>query len=218
MNCMYCNKVCKSPNSLRNHERLCPNNKERKYVKRIYNNRVAWNKGLNKNTDERVKKNANDIAQTVRQKVKDGTFRVTRMGPEARQKLSEEQSLKNRGGKCKWFEVNGVSVQGKWEYNIATKLVELGIKWTKPKTNNDLFKYELDGKIRSYAPDFFLPEYDVYLEVKGHWWGNDKDKMDAVIAQHPDKKVIIIEKDDYERILQGELVWSFQRTPEERDN
>ena len=66
-------------------------------------------------------------------------------------------------------------------------------------------KYNSDEK--SYTPDFWLEKFDLYLEVKGFWWGNDKAKMQAVISQHPDKKLIIIEKLEYEKILRGELVW-----------
>lgn len=32
MNCKYCNRTCKNPNSHRNHERLCKNNPNRDYV------------------------------------------------------------------------------------------------------------------------------------------------------------------------------------------
>jgi hypothetical protein len=57
------------------------------------------------------------------------------MGNKAREELSKQQSIKNRGGKSKWFEVTGQKVQGTWERNIALKFEELGIKWLKLKTN-----------------------------------------------------------------------------------
>lgn len=170
--------------------------------------RVAWNKGLTKETSELVQQIAQSNSDVQQAKIKSGQYKPNRMGLAARQKLSEEQSLRNRGGKSKWFDVNGIKVQGTWERNIAVKLNELKIAWDKPKTNSDLFKYVLDGKLKSYAPDFYLPEFDLYLEVKGYWWGNDRNKMEAVIQQHPDKRILIIEKDQYNKLLQGELVWS----------
>jgi hypothetical protein len=170
--------------------------------------RVAWNKGKTKETDERIAKASETLSKTQRQQVQDGVYVPRKMGKDARLKLSEEQSLRNRGGKSKWFVVNGIKVQGTWEYKIALKLNEMNISWTKPKTNSDIFKYELDGKTKSYAPDFFLPEENIYLEVKGYWWGDDRRKMDAVIKQHPDKNIQIIEKEQYQKLLQGELVWS----------
>ena len=66
----------------------------------------------------------------------------------------------------------------------------------------------MDGKTRSYAPDFYLPDFDVYLEIKGYWWGRDKEKMELVIAQNPHKRICIITKSEFDRLLQGELVWS----------
>lgn len=131
----------------------------------------------------------------------------SRMGNAAKKKLSIKQSLNNSGGKCKWYEVAGQKVQGTWERNVALKLEELGIRWYKPKVHKDVWSYKLNDKNKSYTPDLYLIDLDLYLEIKGHWWGNDKDKMDAVLEQHPDKNLLIIEKDQYQKILQGELVW-----------
>lgn len=124
-----------------------------------------------------------------------------------KEKLVKKLSINNKGGKCKWYVVDGQKVQGTWERNIAIKLSEMNIKWVKLKTNKDIIQYELDGVIKSYTPDFYLEEYDVYLEIKGYWWGNDKSKMIAVKEQHPEKKIKIIEKLEYTKILNGELVW-----------
>ena len=84
---------------------------------------------------------------------------------------------------------------------------ELHIEWVKIKTNNHLFSYEIDGVVRSYTPDFFLPHFNVYLEVKGYWWGNDRQKMDLIINKYPNIRFIIIEKPEFKKILEGELVW-----------
>ena len=129
------------------------------------------------------------------------------MGIEARKKLSIEQSLKNRGGKCKWFEYKGQKLQGTWELNIAKKLDEMNIDWYKPKISKDVWSYELDGQQKSYTPDLYLKEQNIYLEIKGYWWRDDKRKMEAIKQQHPDKKILIIEKEEYTKIMRGELVW-----------
>lgn len=115
--------------------------------------------------------------------------------------------LKTEGGKCKWFDYKGYKIQGKWELSIVMKLDELNIKWHKPKVNSEVWSYKIEGKQKSYTPDLYLEEYDLYLEIKGYWWGNDKQKMDAVISQNPNKKLMIIEKNQYMKIMQGELVW-----------
>ena len=57
--CKFCGKVCKNANSLRNHERLCKENPEKQessWVKFNKEREHAWNKGLTKETDERVRK------------------------------------------------------------------------------------------------------------------------------------------------------------------
>lgn len=169
--------------------------------------RVAWNKGLSTETDERVKSLGETISAVQQEQVKNGTYVPRSMGLKARKELSIRQSLHNSGGKSKWYVVNGVKVQGTWERNVATKLCEMNIKWSKPSTNTDIFSYVKNGKVKSYAPDFYLPEYDIYLEIKGYWWGDDREKMKLVIEQHPDKKIVIVEKDEYKKILRGELVW-----------
>lgn len=130
--------------------------------------------------------------------------------------LSISQSLENRGGRSKWFEVSGIKVQGTWERDIAEKLDELSVRWT--KIRNFPFRYLKNNKVHRYSPDFYLPDFDCYLEIKGYWWGNDREKMSLVRAQNPDKKIIVIEKDEYKRIMQGEQVWSFMRLSEEQQN
>ena len=38
-------------------------------------------------------------------------------------------------------------------------------------------------------------------------WGRDREKMDIVLKTYPDKNIVIVEKEQYERFLEGELVW-----------
>lgn len=161
----------------------------------------AWNKGL-------------VGVQEAWNKGKPGTFTGRKHTDETKQKISEKLSVNNKGGRAKWYDVAGQRVQGTWEQQVALKLEELGIKWIKLKTNKDVLKYVMDGKVRSYTPDFYLQDYSVYLEVKGFWWGRDKEKMQLVKEAHKDKNIVIVERDMYERLLQGELVWSFQRQTE----
>lgn len=126
---------------------------------------------------------------------------------ETKRKISQKLSINNKGGRAKWYEVAGQKVQGTWERNVALKLEELEIEWIKLKTNRDVLEYSMNNKVRCYTPDFYLPEYDVYLEIKGRWWGRDKEKMDIVLKTYPDKHIVIIEKEQYERFMDGELVW-----------
>lgn len=59
--CKYCGKECKSINSLKQHECRCPSNENRKSdVTKGFNTPgiTPWNKGLTKETDERVLKSS----------------------------------------------------------------------------------------------------------------------------------------------------------------
>lgn len=135
------------------------------------------------------------------QKLNIAKFGPNKMGDAARSKLSKLQSTKNRGGKSKWFKVSGQSVQGTWERDLAIKFNELGVNWIKLKLNSDVWEYIIDGKVKNYTPDFYLPDYDLYLDPKGYWWGNDFKKIEEVKKQHKDKKLLIIEKDLFNKLL-----------------
>ena len=189
----------------RYHTVNCPPTKRIRVRRKNNIKRIAWNKGLSKKTDARIAKYSELISRTQKARVANGTFIPSIMSVEAKKRLSEEQSLHNRGGKSKWYNVDGVKVQGTWERNLALKFKEIGIKWTKPHTNNEVWKYTQDNVEKSYAPDFYLPDYDIWLEVKGYWWGKDKEKMDIVMKTYPNRKIVIVEKTEYENILKNDL-------------
>ena len=169
---------------------------------RDFNENPIWNKGLTKETDERLVKSG----KTYSDRIKNGDivphFTGKTHTTEAKQKISEKLSINNKGGRCKWYDVNGQSVQGTWERDIAEKLSEYGIRWLKLKTNHDTLKYMMNEKIRNYTPDFYLPDHDMYLEIKGFWRGTDKEKMKLVKEQHPTLNIAIIEKEDFEKIME----------------
>jgi hypothetical protein len=166
--------------------------------------RVAWNKGLTKENNKIVADYGKKISALQQAKVAAGTFIVSKPSAAFRKRLSALMSLKNRGGKSKWYEVSGQKLQGTWERNLAIKFNELGIKWIKPTKTTHIWKYKRRGKIKSYTPDFYLPGRRIWLEVKGFWWGSDKAKMRAIKRAYPRRKLLIIEKAKYELILKAE--------------
>ena len=191
--CKFCQKECKNENSLRNHERCCPDNSNR-----VYKNGMTGKRGSNQYI---FAKQQGIELPTAWNKGLPGTFTGKKHTAESKQKISEKLSINNKGGRAKWYMVAGQNVQGTWERNIATKFEQLGICWIKLKTNKDTLKYKMGEKFRSYTPDFYLPDYDMYVEIKGFWWGNDKEKMRIVLDTYPNKNIAVVEKDEYEEIM-----------------
>lgn len=165
--------------------------------------RVPWNKGLTKDTSEIVRKGAKKISENT--SGDKNHFFGKKHSEASKQRISKALSINNKGGRCKWYDIGDQKVQGTWELSIAQLLIEEKIEWKKIKTNSFTFQY-VDGKNRkhSYTPDFHLPEYNMYLEIKGYWWGNDKKKMELVQKQNPNLNVIIIEKELYNSLVKRE--------------
>jgi len=67
------------------------------------------------------------------------------------------------------------------ELQFAKLLDEHNIKWI--KNTKTFFSYrDNSGKTRKYYPDFYLPGYDYWVEIKGLYYKheNDKHKLNAV--------------------------------------
>lgn len=129
---------------------------------------VIWNKGLSKTTSKGVKKFSDTLVRKYESGEITPSFLGKTLSESTREKISKKLSLNNRGGRCKWFVVNGISVQGTWERDTAIKLSEMNVKWQKVRTSQHRFKFTINGITKNYTPDFYLPEYDLYLEIKGH--------------------------------------------------
>ena len=74
---------------------------------------------------------------------------------------------------------------------MARRLDELSVKWIR---NSDLkLEYVTRGRRkRKYIPDFYLPDYDLYIEVKGYWTDAARHKMKDVQKRNP-VKILIVE-------------------------
>ncbi len=79
-----------------------------------------------------------------------------------------------------------VSMDSTWEVACAQRLDELGVAWERSR---DIKIHYRDKKLRSrnYVPDFYLPEYEIYIEVKGYWTDRAKWKMRDVMVRNPGK-------------------------------
>jgi hypothetical protein len=168
----------------------------------------AWNSGLTKFTDERVRRGSQSVSVSMKAKVNQG-WRPTGPGAEARKRLSISQTLHNRGGRCKWFDVDGQKVQGTWERDLAEHMSTIGLRWQKPSSEH-IMRYVDDHKRkRRYTPDFYLSTLNVFMELKGFWWGNDRRKMELVMNVYSDVKIIIVERPQFVSLCDTRTIEQF---------
>lgn len=64
-----------------------------------------------------------------------------------------------------WGVYKGINMRSSWELNFAKWCDLSGIKWNYESKTFDLGN-------TTYTPDFYLPEFDCYIEIKG-WWRED---------------------------------------------
>lgn len=97
------------------------------------------------------------------------------------------------GGICRCFKVKNhleqlQNIQGSWELKVVEFFNEKKIKWCR---NHTAFDYVYEDKNRKYFPDFYLEDFDVFVEVKGY----ETDKDLAKWKMFP-RKILIIKKDE----------------------
>ena len=93
---------------------------------------------------------------------------------------------------------NGIGMCSSWEVEYAKYLDKNNIKWLyEPKR----FYF----KDCTYLPDFYLPETDTYIEIKGWWRGDGKKKIKRFKEQYPKQNIKILMKKELEQlnILKG---------------
>jgi hypothetical protein len=77
---------------------------------------------------------------------------------------------------------NNVWMDSSWELEFAKRLDLLNIKWDRSKK---LFiKYNIDNQDRKYYPDFYLSDYDLFIEIKGFYTTKFRQKIAAVLSQN----------------------------------
>lgn len=101
------------------------------------------------------------------------------------------------GSKGKWYSplTNQIyNFQSSYEREFMNFLDNNKIIWIKNKTR---YPYMKENKIHNYIPDFYLPEADMYIEVKGFLRKSDPLKFNAFPN---DKKLALLCYDDMIRL------------------
>lgn len=204
LKCKYCQKECKNKKSLIQHEIRCKYNPNRilsyfmdkENQKKLINLRKekgfqnqyskAKTLGLPKPicSNETKKKLSiavinrpkeftqaigQKISQTIRKKVEHGEWHTS---------LSKKMH----------YNYKGEDLHGKWELAYAKWLDKQNIKWIR---NKKQFNYIFENKQHKYTPDFYLPQTNEYIEIKGY----ETDKDRAKWIQFPETLKILKFKD-----------------------
>ena len=168
--------------------------------------RVIWNKGKSKAENESLKKAGESYSNKLISGEITPSFSGKKHTKESKGLISKALSKNNHGGRCKWYTVlnpkgEEIKVQGTWELRFAKILNHLDENWIKPSlyhSEHSLTWTDGQKNEHTYTPDFWSPKFKKYFEVKGYWWGNDKQKMEIVYQQNPEVKIELIQKKQIE--------------------
>lgn len=169
--CKFCNKICKSNNSLIQHEIRCKNNPNRKVQNNIVNyqnqirsgERLPWNKGLTKETCKSIKQQG----ETVRRNYKLGLNNIGSKGsknsssrPEIQRKISEGMKKAHSEGIAHvWNDRQGkhASYPELWLEDVLKNNFNLvkGIDYIREQSYHGLFL------------DFFFQNKNLVIEIDG---------------------------------------------------
>lgn len=206
MECQFCKGEGNS-RSISQHIIRCkynPNKIEIKNNFKEYNDLVKKGEIEKKNTNQfvRAKNEGNNISvsEETKNKLRISSKKL-RHTVESKEKISasmklavikyaDSYSASNINGRTKKIEYKGFIMDGSWELEVAKWMDNNKIEWTKKITG---FEYEYKGK-RIYYPDFYLPTYDIYFEVKGFIREKDIEKWKVV------ENLIILKKDEINKI------------------
>lgn len=176
--CQYCGRLYKLY-GLKNHERYCncnPNRSEysKSYSKSYKHGGGGWNKGLTKETDERVLKQC----ETYRKHFESGKI----VSPFKGKHWSEEDKKKISESRKKYLQEHPEKIPYRINHSSHMSYPEHYFKDLFEQENISL-KYHL--QVGLYELDFYNEEYKVYVEIDGD--------------THKQKKVQDIDKrkDDY---------------------
>lgn len=186
LNCPHCDKVCKNTNSLRQHSVRCGKNPDRihitnnlaSYVSKLKSGEIE-KLNVNQWSNPNFKLSPETAKKSIEAKTKNGTLnhseehkkKMSSIMKQAVEEHPESYTSSNRG-RTKQIEKYGLKFQGNWEL--------LYYEWCIANSINvvrcpERFLYEWNGE-RSYNPDFYLPDSNTYVEVKGYETDRDRAK------------------------------------------
>lgn len=203
--CKYCGKECKNKNSLAQHEIRCKYNPNKiamtsnfiEYNKKVkegnidkqYTNQFTKAKELGlpqpiitEETREKLGRawRGKMLPTEMKEKISEGMQKAVRLYPDS-------YSSSNVNGRVKKVVYKNIILDSQWEVDFAIWLDENKIIWERP---NKGFEYNYKDKKHIYYPDFYLPQLDIYVEVKGYKREKDEYKWKSL-----NNLIVLLSKD-----------------------
>lgn len=191
LTCKYCNRICKNSNSHRNHERLCKSNPNRQ--KTVLEDKEWRAKNikpehLKENQYTKAKRLGIDppiLSKETRYKLGSG-LRGKKLTQETKDKISagmkravkenpDSYSKNNVSGRVKHVDYKGVRLKGSWEVKVAKWLDSQNIQWESEARPQE---YIFENSTKTYFPDFYLKDFEIFIEVKGYKTEKDEAKWE----------------------------------------
>lgn len=113
--------------------------------------------------------------------------------------LKSAGGYRHGSGRGKAYVYNGANLDSSWELEFVKYLDSQNIKWIR---NTKRFYFTWKNKKTYYIPDFYLPEQNRFVEIKGYWFGDKKERTMYAILENK-LNVLIIENKNYKTVHLG---------------
>lgn len=191
--CQYCSLSFEdiSTSQRANHSRWCNLNPKSRDYKESLSKR-------SKKTIGRQYNHSDETKEKLKQAHKDGKYSHIKHSEwwigrthtdETKEKLREKAlQSPHRRLKKSTVEYKGVLLDSTWELALAKRLDEINVKWVRP---DPLIWIDIEGKSHHYFPDFYLLEYNLYLDPKNpQAFKVQKQKITVLLEQYPNIKIL----------------------------
>lgn len=117
---------------------------------------------------------------------------------------ASDYETRQKSGRRFYNEVDDTYYRSRWEIVTANAFHESGIVFQyEPKR----FMYHKHKE--SYLPDFYLPDFNVWVEVKGFMDKRSKKRIVLFGREYPEEQLVLVMADEIERLKANprSIVW-----------
>lgn len=141
------------------------------------------------------KEKKEEISKKISEGNKGKTYSKESIEKMIKNRKDEKHPFRGKAGKRE--DLNNQYFRSTWEANYARILKYLNVEY---QFEPDIIWLKRpNGTEISYRPDFKVG--DLYIEIKGYWYGDAVEKMKMLKEQYPEIKVKVIDAKTYNRLV-----------------